>query len=115
LKRLLIVMVLLSWTLWTWGCIDLPDTSQLLPVGTPFVVRGTMTVVERQGPCLVWIGENGVQYHLFQSPLLANEAFDRINTPGVISRLVVATRSDLVFGCQIGTVVEVRDVLEIAG
>ena len=100
---------------WCWSCVDLGEAQQaLLPGGAPFVVRGTATIVEVSGaPCLVWIGENGVTYHLFQDPLLDNESFDRITTPDTTSRLVIATRSDLVVACQVGTVVEVQEVLEI--
>ena len=50
---------------------------------------------------------------MFQSPALDNESFDRITTPGVTSRLEIATRDDLEVACLIGTVVEVQDVLEI--
>ncbi|RJP42515.1 MAG: hypothetical protein C4547_00280 [Phycisphaerales bacterium] len=93
------------------GCISLPDN--VLPVGTPFVLSGTTAVLNRGGPCPVWEGENGVTYHLFQGIQLDNESFDRITRPGVTSRLVIATRSDLVLECRVGTIVEVRDVLEI--
>ncbi len=93
------------------GCISLPDN--VLPAGTPFVLSGTMVVVDRAGPCPVWEGENGVTYHLFQGIQLDNESFDRITVPGVTSRLVIATRSDLRLDCRVGTIVEVRDVLEI--
>ena len=85
------------------GCIDLNDaSSQLLPVGTSFVVQGTATTIDNDGPCLVWIGENGVTYHLFQDAQLDNDLFDLITTPGVTSRLEVATRSDLDVACQVG-------------
>lgn len=89
----------------------LPDT--LVSTGTPFVVRGTAAVVDIEGACLIWIGENGVTYHLFQDPRVDNETFDRIITPGVTSRLQIAIRTDLVTICQIGTIAEVRNVLEI--
>ncbi len=114
MKRLMMVcaswVFMLSWT----ACVDIPITADnLLPVGTPFVVQGTATVVDNDGACLVWIGENGVTYHLFQGPLLDNDLFDQITTPGVTSRLVLVTRSDLEVTCQMGTIVEVREVLEI--
>ena len=97
------------------GCIDLalnaPET--LLPVGTPFVLKGTAAVIDNDGPCLIWEGENGVTYHLFQDPRVENETFDRVTTPGVTSRLEIAIRNDLEVVCQIGRVAEVQDVLEI--
>jgi len=89
----------------------LPDS--LVSTGSPFVVRGTAAVVDNDGACLIWIGENGVTYHLFQDPLVDNETFDHITTPGVTSRLQIAVRTDLVLTCQIGTIAEVRNVLEI--
>ncbi len=89
----------------------LPDT--FVAAGSPFVVRGTATVVDNEGPCLAWIGENGVTYHLFQDPRVDNETFDRVTTPGVTSRLQIAVRTDLELACQIGTIVEVRNVLEV--
>lgn len=96
------------------GCIDLAETQQsLLPTGTPFVVSGVATVINLEGPCPVWIGDNGVTYHLFQDPLLDSDSFDLVNSSGVRSRLVIATRSDLVVACQAGTIVEVQEVLEI--
>jgi len=97
------------------GCIDLsvPIAPTLFPTGTSFVVRGTMTVESRGGPCLVWVGENGVRYHLFQDPRVNNEDYDSVVSPGTTSRLVLATRDDLVVDCQVGTIVEVQDILEI--
>jgi hypothetical protein len=95
------------------SCVQFPDAGSLLPVGTPFVVKGTATVLSAEGPCPAWIGTNGVTYHLFQNPLLENEVFDQVVQPGVTSRLVLATRSDLELACQVGTLVEVREVLEI--
>ncbi len=97
------------------GCIDIsvPIAPTLFPTGTSFVVRGTMTVEDRDGPCLVWVGNNGVKYHLFQDPRVSNEAYDSVATPGTTSRLVLATRDDLVVDCQVGSIVEVQDILEI--
>ena len=92
------------------GCVD---TSGLLVVGTPFVVQGTMTVGDKDGACLIWRGENGVSYYLYQDPLLDNSAFDQITTPGVTSRLVVVTRSDLTAPCKVDTILQVQEVLEI--
>lgn len=81
--------------------------------GASFVVSGTATVLDVEGGCLAWLGENGVTYHLFQSLQLDNATFDRVTTPGVTSRLEIAPRNDLVNTCQAGTIVEVRSVLEI--
>jgi hypothetical protein len=89
----------------------LPDN--LVSTGTSFVVKGTMTLQAGQGPCLVWMGDNGIAYHLFQTPSVENATFDHINTPGVTSRLQIATRDDIPVACQVGTVVEVLNVLEV--
>ena len=106
------ILVFAAAGLLTAGCIDLSGAT-LLPVGTPFVVTGTATVIDTGEPCLVWLGDNGVTYHLFQDPLLQNESFDVITEPGTTSRLVVVTRTDLEVGCETGTIVEVQEVLEI--
>jgi hypothetical protein len=97
------------------GCIDIsvPVAPTLFPTGTSFVLTGTATVIDNEGPCLVWEGENGVIYHLFQDRRVTNEDFDLVTTPGVTSRLVLATRSDLVVTCQVGTIVEVQSILEV--
>ena len=97
------------------GCIDvrLPEEVTLLPIGTPFVVTGTATLLDNDGPCLAWIGENGVTYHLFQNSRIENDVFDRIVTPGVTSRVEIATRNDIPLECASGQVVEVQRVLEI--
>ena len=89
------------------------ESNGLFPTGTPFILSGTATLLDSNGPCLVWVGDNGVTYHLFQGIGLDNDTFDRVTTPGTQSRLRLATRSDLVVTCQIGTIVEVQDVLEI--
>lgn len=98
------------------GCtfnLDL-GSDTLFPVGTSFVVRGTADRIDTaQGSCLVFLGENGVTYHLFQSPRIDNDEFDLVTTPGVTSRLEIATRSDLIVDCQVGTIVEVQNILEI--
>ncbi len=101
-----------SIVLTTSGCIDLSDQN-FLPVGTPFTVSGVASVADNDGPCLVWLGDNGVTYHLFQDPLLDNDQFDQITSSGTRSRLVLVTRSDLEVQCEIGTIVEVEEVLEI--
>lgn len=90
-----------------------PEDISLSDRGTPFVVKGTAAVIDNEGPCLIWRGDNGETYHLFQDPTLENEAFDQIIDPGVTSHLVLVTRSDLTLDCQIGLIVEVRDVLEV--
>lgn len=107
------------------GCISLSDSS-LLSTGAPFVMRGTAVILESGGTtglfglgaepgetCPAWLGENGVTYHLFQDPLLDNNSYDRITTPGVTSRLVLVPRGDLDLPCATGTIVEVEQVLEI--
>ena len=97
------------------GCAEfnVPETFSLSPQGVDFVLSGTSTVLDTGGPCLSWLGDNGITYHLFQSTRLANEDFDRITIPGTRSRLVLATRSDLEISCGQGEIVEVREVLEI--
>lgn len=95
------------------GCfeINVPDT--LIATGGAFVVSGTAEVIDVDGPCLVWRGDNGVIYHLFQQVNLENEIFDEVTEPGVTSRLVLAERTDLDVNCRVGPTVEVRDVLEV--
>jgi len=93
--------------------IDLPEEITLLPVETVFVLKGTSALVENGGPCLVWFGENGLTYHLFQSPRVDNATYDRIVTPGVTSRLELAKRNDLHVACEMGSILEVQNVLEI--
>ena len=98
------------------SCIDLtlPEDVTLFDVGSSFVVRGTAALVDTpEGPCRVWVGENGISYHLFQSVQLENETFDQVSREGATSRLVLARRSDIELACSFGTIVEVRDVLEI--
>ena len=97
----------------TGACIDFPEQVTLLPVGSPFIVQGTAAVVDRDGPCPVWVGENGITYHLFQATTLDSETFDQLVEPGTVSRLVIVTRTDIELACEFGTIVEVRDVLEI--
>jgi hypothetical protein len=89
-------------------------TETLFPTGTAFVLSGTADRVDTQvGGCLVWLGENGVTYHLFQNPRVDNGEFDLVTTPGVTSRLELSTRTDLVVDCQIGTIAQVENILEI--
>lgn len=99
----------------TTSCItvDLPEQISLLPVETSFVLKGTSAIVEGEVPCLVWYGENGLVYHLFQSPRVDNATYDRVVTPGVTSRLELAKRNDLQVVCAQGAVLEVQNVLEI--
>lgn len=93
------------------GCLS--NQNVLFVKGEPFIISGTAATVNRTGPCLVWYGENGFTYQLFQGARVANEDFDRVTTPGVTSRLEISTRSDLQVACQVGTIVEVQRVLEI--
>jgi hypothetical protein len=103
--------VLLLLTLALGSCtLETPD---LFVRGEPYILSGTAAVIDRGGPCPVWLGENGTTYHLFQGGRVANEDFDRVRTPGVTSRLEIATRSDLYVDCQVGTIVEVERILEI--
>lgn len=97
------------------GCINIqiPGQGTLFVSGESFVLRGTTAVIDADGPCRVWIGENGVTYHLFQSVQLSNEDYDRVVLPGTTSRLQLATRSDLTVDCSVGTIVEVERVLEV--
>ncbi|NLX12282.1 MAG: hypothetical protein GXY44_01330 [Phycisphaerales bacterium] len=93
------------------GCtIQIPSADSLFSVGTPFVLSGTTTL---SGGCLVWIGDNGITYYLYQDAKMENELFDRVVTPGVTSRLKLVTRTDLTAACHNGPFVEVLDVLEI--
>ena len=112
-KRTMTMMLLL--VIGATGCVtvDIPEEVSLLPMGSSFVVSGTAALIDHDGPCLVWVGDNGITYHLFQHPRVDNETFDRITTPGVTSRLEIATRDDIPLACQVGTIVEVQDVLEI--
>ena len=87
------------------------NTAQLLPVGTPFVVQGTMSVTN--AGCLVWDADNGQSFYLYQDPLLDNNLFDQITTPGVTSRLVIVTRSDLTSPCKTDKIAQVQEVLEV--
>jgi hypothetical protein len=89
------------------------ENSPLLAEGTPFVLRGTAAVIDNGGPCPIWRGDNGETYHLFQAPTLENDAYDEVTQPGVTSRLVLVTRSDLTLDCQVGIIVQVRDVLDV--
>jgi hypothetical protein len=98
------------------GCINvslLGEGNSLFVTGESFILTGTATIQDNNGPQLVWIGENGFTYHLFQATQLDNDAFDRVTTPGTTSRLQLATRTDLQVVGQVGTVVEVQRVLEI--
>lgn len=98
------------------SCINvaLPEEISLLPRETSFVLRGTSAIVDEGGPCLVWFGDNGLTYHLFQSARIDNATYDRVVTPGVTSRLEVAKRNDLHVACEMGSILEVQNVMEIA-
>ncbi len=108
---LLVVASMLAPTACSLNLQLLPEN--LVSTGTSFVLKGTATVLDSNGPCLAWIGDNGIIYHLFQSPTVENAVFDHITTPGVTSRLQIATRTDLQVSCQVGTIVEVLNVLEV--
>lgn len=96
------------------GCtIEIPGQDTLFVRGEPFIMRGTAATINVGGPCRVWIGDNGITYHLFQSVRLSSEEFDRVSTPGVTSRLQLATRNDLKVDCQTGDIVEVERVLDV--
>lgn len=104
----------------TGACIDVAPADVDIPVDlslfggdNSFVVRGTAAIADNNGPCPVWFGDNGVAYHLFQSPRLDNDVFDRVTTEGTTSRLVLSLRSDLELDCAFGRTAQVIDVLEI--
>lgn len=94
------------------GCV-FPGQDTLFVRGEPFVIKGTAALADEGGPCIVWHGQNGVAYQLFQGANVPNEDYDRVITPGVTSRLLIAKRTDLVTNCDFGTIVEVQRVLEI--
>lgn len=117
MPRLLCSLMLLFALSCVAGCFSislLGDDNALFVTGESFVLSGTATIQNNNGPQVVWIGENGLTYHLFQAIQLDNDSFDRITTPGTSSRLQLATRTDLEVVGQVGTVVEVERVLEIA-
>lgn len=95
------------------GCLEINTPDTLIPTGGSFVLSGTAQVIDQDGPCLVWTGENGISYHLFQDAALENELFDQVTAPGTTSRLELAQRTDLDVACQVGPIVEVLDVLEV--
>lgn len=96
------------------GCtLEIPGQDTLFVRGEPFVMRGAAATINVGGPCRVWIGDNGITYHLFQSVRLSSEEFDQVSTPGVTSRLQLATRNDLRVDCQTGDIVEVERVLDV--
>ena len=95
------------------GCVDVNVPETLLPVGTSFVAKGTAAIVDNDGPCLIWLAENGLAYYLYQDPSVDNDTFDRVTTPGANSRIEIAIRTDLIAPCLVDAIVEVQDVLEI--
>ena len=97
------------------ACGSLEDlTGSVLVRGEPFVISGTFAIIDVEGRnCPVWYGDNGRSYHLFQSPRVPNDDFDRATVPGIRSRLEIAPRSDLFLDCAVGTIVEVQRVLEV--
>ncbi len=99
------------------GCFDivLPENVSLIDIGAPYVMRGSAVLLDDDGPCLAWLGDDGNTYHLIQVQTMENELFDELVTPGTRSRLVLATRDDLSVACQVGNVAEVQNVLEVIG
>lgn len=97
------------------GCIDFGlSFGPLFPIGQPFVIKGVAEEIDTDSSLrLIWRGDNGITYHLFQSSLVPNGDFDKATTPGVTSRLLVVTRDDLAVDPKVGTIVEVRRILEI--
>ena len=99
------------------GCVDivLPENVSLIDVGSPFVMKGSAVLLDDDGPCLAWLGDDGNTYHLIQVQTMENELFDELIVPGTRSRLVLARRRDLTVQCQMGVVAEVQNVLELNG
>ncbi len=99
------------------GCaeIALPENVSLINIGSPFVMKGSAVLLDDDGPCLAWLGDDGNTYHLIQVQTMENELFDELIAPGTRSRLVLAKRSDLTVACQVGIVAEVQNVLEVIG
>lgn len=99
------------------GCVDivLPENVSLINIGSPFVMKGSAVLVDDDGPCLAWLGDDGNTYHLIQVQTMENELFDVLIAPGTRSRLVLAKRDDLTVACQMGIVAEVQNVLEVFG
>lgn len=97
------------------GCADitLPENVSLINIGSPFVMKGSAVLLDDDGPCLAWLGDDGNTYHLIQVQTMENELFDELITPGTRSRLVLAKRNDLTVACQMGIVAEVQNVLEV--
>ncbi len=99
------------------GCaeIALPENVTLINIGAPFVMKGSAVLLDDDGPCLAWLGDDGNTYHLIQVQTMENELFDQLIAPGTRSRLVLAKRNDLTVACQMGIVAEVQNVLEVIG
>lgn len=115
MRHCFLCLLIAGTVLTAFGCGLRQIQSEVLPRGTPFVLRGTAAVVDDGGPCLIWRGDNGETYQLFQHPSLNNDSFDQVIEPGVTSRLVLVTRSDLTIDCEGGVIVEVQDVLDVEG
>jgi hypothetical protein len=81
--------------------------------GDQFVVRGKMEQSAGRDGCLLFRGDNGARYYLFQHPDFDSDDFDLITVPGTIARLVLVARDDLQTACSGATSVEVLDVLEL--
>lgn len=99
------------------GCAEivLPENVSLINIGSPFVMKGSAVLLDDDGPCLAWLGDDGNTYHLIQVQTMENELFDELIAPGTRSRLVLAKRNDLTVACQMGIVAEVQNVLEVIG
>lgn len=97
------------------SCIDLNvlGGGSLFPAPS-FIVTGVMEEVDLDRPqCSRFQGDNGVTYHLFQGPRLANDEFDQLFEEGAQVRLEIEIRDDLeLLPCLAGETVEVIEVLE---
>jgi hypothetical protein len=112
-KLRMLAAVLVTGVVLGGACLSIPGQDTLFVKGEPFIIGGTAAITDCEGPRVVWYGDNGITYHLYQGTRLANDDFDRITTAGVTSRLELATRTDLDVSCRVGTIVEVQRVLEV--
>ncbi len=113
MKRLVTQMVLVGCGFGCTNNFEVLNLEEVFPSGEPFVLKGTADLVDNGGPCRIWRGENGIIYHLFQSPQVDNETFDQVTAPGTTSRVQISVRDDLEVTCQLGPTVIVEAVLEI--
>lgn len=91
-----------------------PFLQQAVAESNAYIAQGTFESRSQflGGTCFVWLEESGVVYHLFQGQSISSADFDRITTPGTVSRLLIVPRNDIPVGCQQGNVVEVQGILE---